>query len=395
MRTAQRGHDEPRSNSADVVVVGAGAIGLAVAAELRRSGVERVTVVDRNAAPGMGSTGRANGGVRAQFATEINIRFSQHTIRELVELDRATSGRAGFRPIGYLFIAGTEESAVALNRAVALQRSLGVAVESITAEQVAELAPVVRLDGLRTAAYCATDGIIDPDGVTSGLCDLGRRLGVTYVFDCTVTGLERTGHSTVVHCGERTLEAAFVINAAGPHAREVAAMGGVDLPVVPRRRNLAVTERLPGLPPQIPMCVDMDTGVLIRREGPGVLIGYSDPASPVTFETSFENTYLDAIAARVSNRFPMLREAPINPRKCWAGLYPETADHHAIIEAPEEAPWFVQCAGFGGHGIMHSLAAGRAVAELVTQGRCASFDLAPLRLGRFAEQDLTVETAVL
>ena len=145
----------------------------------------------------------------------------------------------------------------------------------------------------------------------------------------------------------------------------------------------------------MPMCVDMDTGVLVRCEGAGVLIAYSDPASPVTFETSFEPEYLEAIAARLGNRFPALCDAQIDPRKCWAGLYPETADHHAIIDAPDESPWFIQCAGFGGHGIMHSLAAGRAVAELVTEGRCTTFDLAPLRLGRFAGHDLTVETAVL
>ena len=143
------------------------------------------------------------------------------------------------------------------------------------------------------------------------------------------------------------------------------------------------------------MCVDMDTGVLVRLEGAGVLIAYSDPASPVTFATSFEPEYLDAIAHHLGNRFPALRDAQIDPRKCWAGLYPETADHQAIIDAPDEAPWFIQCAGLGGHGIMHSLAAGRAVAELVAEGRCTTFDLAPLRLGRFAGPDLTVETVVL
>ena len=383
------------SKRTDVVVVGAGAIGLAVAVELRRAGVERVTVVDRNPSAGMGSTARANGGVRAQFASETNIRFSQHTIRALSELDAATAGRVGYRAIGYLFMAGTDSSDAALRRAVTMQRSLGVAVEWMTAEEVAEIAPVVSVEGLRTAAFCATDGIIDPHGVTGALCDEGRRAGVTYVVDCVVTGLEPSGLGALVRCRDRTIEAAYVINAAGPHAREVAAMGGVDLPVVPRRRNIACTEPVPGLPSQIPMCVDMDTGVLVRREGAGVLIAYSDPASPVTFETSFEPEYLDAIAQHLGNRFPTLRDATINPRKCWAGLYPETADHHAIIDAPGDAPWFIQCAGFGGHGIMHSLAAGRAVAELVTDGRCTTFDLAPLRLSRFAEHDLTVETAVL
>ena len=379
----------------NVVVVGAGAIGLAVAVELRRSGVEGVTVVDRNPSAGMGSTARANGGVRAQFASEVNIRFSQHTIRALIELDAATSGRAGYRPIGYLFMAGSDATDAALLRAVAMQRSLGVDVDWMTAQQVAELAPVISVEGLRSAAFCASDGVIDPHGVVAALCDEGRRAGVQYVFDCAVTGLERSGAETQVACRERTITAAYVINAAGPHAREVAAMGGVDLPVVPRRRNLACTEPVAGLPAQIPMCVDMDTGVLIRREGAGVLIGYSDPASPVTFETSFEPEYLDAIALRLGNRFPVLRDATINPRKCWAGLYPETADHHAIIDAPDAAPWFIQCSGFGGHGIMHSLAAGRAVAELVTEGRCTTFDLNPLRLSRFAQQDFTVETAVL
>lgn len=380
---------------AGVVVVGAGAIGLAVAVELRRTGVEAVTVVDRNAAAGMGSTGRANGGVRAQFASEVNIRFSQHTIRALADLDAATSGRVGYRPIGYLFMAGTQASAGGLRRAVATQRALGVAIEWMTAEQVAEVAPIVRVDGLRAAALCASDGIIDPDGVTGALCDEGRRLGVRYVFDCAVTGLERRRRTTLVQCRDRALEAAFVINAAGPRARDVAAMGGIGLPVVPRRRNLACTEPLAALPPQIPMCVDIDTGVLIRREGAGVLIAYSDPASPVTFDTGFEPAYLDAIAVRLGNRFPALRDARINPHKCWAGLYPETPDHHAIIDAPAAAPWFIQCAGFGGHGIMHCIAAGRAVAELVAHGRCTSFDLAPLRLSRFASRDLTVETAVL
>ncbi|MBV8527554.1 MAG: FAD-binding oxidoreductase [Candidatus Dormibacteraeota bacterium] len=383
--------------SADVLVVGAGAIGLAVALELRRAGVEEVTVVDRHPSPGMGSTGRANGGVRAQFATEINIRFSQHTIQALAELDVATAGRVGYRPIGYLFMAGTAASADALLRSVAMQRSLGVPVEWMTAHRVEELAPLVSVRGLRSAAFCASDGIIDPSGVTAALCAEGRRLGVHYVFDHTVSGIERSGDVALVQCGERTFEAAYVVNAAGPFAREVAAMEGVDLPVAPRRRNLVVTEPIPDAPPRIPMCVDMDTGVLIRREGPGVLIAYSDPGSPVTLDTSFDDAYLDDVAARLVNRFPAPLAATIDPRKCWAGLYPETADHHAIIDAPSDAPWFIQCAGFGGHGIMHSLAAGRAVAELVTAGRCTSFDLAPLRLRRFADKDLTltVETAVL
>ena len=128
---------------------------------------------------------------------------------------------------------------------------------------------------------------------------------------------------------------------------------------------------------------------------PGSSSAFRIPHDPPSLETTFDPDFLDAIAARVGNRFPFLEDVPISPRKCWAGLYPETADHHAIVDITEQAPWFIQCAGFGGHGIMHSLAAGQAVTELITQGRCTTFDLRPLRLSRFAEPGAVVETAVL
>jgi sarcosine oxidase subunit beta len=202
-----------------------------------------------------------------------------------------------------------------------------------------------------------------------------------------------------VHTTSGDIEAEFAVNAAGPFARGVAAMAGIDLPVVSRRRNLACTEPVGGIADAIPMCVDNDTGVLIRREGAGFLIGFSDPADPPStdtgFDTGFDPAFLDAIAARVGNRFPFLEDVPISPRKCWAGLYPETPDHHAIVDAPADARWFIQCVGFGGHGIMHSFAAGQAVTELITKGASATFDLQPLRLARFAEAGIVVETAVL
>jgi glycine/D-amino acid oxidase-like deaminating enzyme len=139
----------------------------------------------------------------------------------------------------------------------------------------------------------------------------------------------------------------------------------------------------------------MDTGVLIRREAGGFMLAYADPSDEPTFDTSFDPAFLDSVADRTGNRFPFLDSIPIDQRKCWAGLYPETSDHHAIVDGSPEDGRFVHCVGFGGHGIMHSLAAAQAVAELVRDGRCTTFDIRPLRLSRFAEGDLIVETAVL
>jgi sarcosine oxidase subunit beta len=379
----------------EVAVIGAGAIGLAVALEVRRIGVDDVVVLDANPAPGQGSTSRANGGVRAQFSTVINITFSRFTIERLAELDRATDGLVDLRRIGYLFMTGTPDGESRLRTSFELQRSRGIAVEWLDAEGELRHAPFVRHEGLRAGTFCATDGLIDPHGVAMALYREGRRLGVRYLLGERVNAITCEATSVHVHTDRRDIDATYAVNAAGPSAAAVATMAGVALPVECFRRNLACTQAVVGFPGVIPMCVDIDTLVLLRREGAGFLIGFADPADSPTTETSFDPAFLDALAQRVGNRFPFLESIPMDERKCWAGLYPETADHHAIIDGAPNAPRLIHCAGFGGHGIMHSLAAGRAVAELVRDGACSTFDLRPLRLSRFAEQGLTIETAVL
>jgi sarcosine oxidase, subunit beta len=390
------------SEAAEVVVVGGGVIGLSVARELRRAGTGRVVVLERAPAVGQGSSARAAGGVRAQFTTRINIEFSRHSIGELERLDRDT-GLPGFQQTGYLLMTGTEEGERSLAEACALQRSLGVDTRWLDRDEVLRLAPFVRPDGLRAGTFHARDGFLDPHGVVSALRQDALRLGAEIVTGVEAESIRRTGDGFEVSAAGRALRARFVVNAGGPEAARVAALLDVELPVAPVRRNLAYVRdqagpgMAPGIPAElIPMTVDLDTGVLVRREvGGGFLVAWSDPDDPPSWETSLDPRFLEALGERVGHRFPFLEQLPLDPRQCWAGLYPETPDHHAIIGEPPEAPGFVQCAGFGGHGVMHSPAAGRAVAELVTLGRCTSFDLRPLRPSRFAEGDLVIETAVL
>ena len=386
----------------DVAVVGAGVIGLSVARELRRAGVDRVAVLEREAAVGQGSSSRANGGVRAQFTTKVNVELSAFSIAELERLDRDT-GLLGFHQTGYLLMTGTEPGERALRAACELQRSLGVAVEWLTPDQVLERAPFVRPDGLRAGTFHGRDGFLDPHGVVTALRQDAGRLGARIATGAEVVAVRPAPRGNFeVDAGDATLQARWVVNAAGPAAGRVAALLGVELPVTPVRRNLAyVGDRPgPGRPGEprglIPMCVDLDTGVLVRREASGgFVLAWSDPDDPPSWETTVDPHFLEGLGRRVGHRFPLLEDAPVDPRRCWAGLYPETPDHHAIIGDTPEAPGFLQCAGFGGHGVMHAPAAGRAVAELVAHGRCASFDLHPLRPSRFAEGDLVVETAVL
>ena len=408
----------------DVVVVGGGVIGLACARELAREGVADVVVLERRGAPGEGSTARANGGVRAQFTTRSNIEFSLHTIRELEALQRDTGGLPGFVQAGYLLLTGTERGAAALRGGYELQRSLGVEVEWLEPRDVLARAPFVRGDGLRAGTFCGRDGLIDPHGVVQALWQQVRATSVQVRLDTTLLAIvppQGRGGSTAYTTGNAgsgasrasgaddgdgdgafvlrtdrgTLAARWLVNAAGPDADDIAALCGVDLPCHAVRRNLACTDPMPGYPPVVPMCVDLDTGVLIRRESGGFLLAYSDPSDPPGKDTTLDPRFLEQLAERVGNRFPFLEDAGIPARNCWAGLYPETPDHHAIVGRTPGMPHFLQCVGFGGHGIMHSLAAGRAIAEIVARGRSETLDVHPLRFERFAEGELIVETAVL
>ena len=385
----------PFEDTCDVAIVGGGVIGLAIARALGQAGGHRVVVLEAGAAPGQASSARANGGFRAQFTTAINIEFSMYSIAELERLEALSGGTVGLRQTGYLLFTGDEERAASLQVASELQRSLGVETEWLSPDEVVAHAPLVRREGLVAGTFHARDGFLDPHGLVAALKREAQRSRVDVRVDCDVTAIEPRGDAYEITTSKGTTVAAWIVNAAGADARDVAALLGIDIPVDPVRRNLAFIPDDAGTP-LIPMCVDLDTGVLVRREvHGGYVIAYSNPDDPPSRETSVDPRFLSDVAERIGNRFPSLDAMPIDPRQCWAGLYPETPDHHAIVGAAPGHPRVIICAGFGGHGLMHAPAAGRAVAELVSDGRCSSFDLQPLRPERFAEGDLVVETAVL
>jgi sarcosine oxidase, subunit beta len=364
--------------------------------ELRRAGVDRVVVLEREGAVGRASSSRANGGVRAQFSTAVNVAFSLHSIGEFERLARAHPDVLTFHQRGYLFTTGPGTGEGFLRRAAQLQRSMGVATKWLEPDEIVALAPIVGRNGLAGGTWHARDGWLDPHGVIEVLRREAKAAGAELRFHSEVSAIGTlAGDEFQVVTSAGPVSARHVVNAAGAHARTIGEMLNIEIPVIPIRRNLAFV-RVPSAPGKpSPMCVDLDTGVLVRQEGDGYVIAYSNPDDKPGWDTSIDPCFLGDLADRIGNRFPSLESAPIDPRHCWAGLYPETADHHAIVGESPEVPRFVQCAGFGGHGIMHAPAAGRAVAEIVTQGSCITFDLHPLRPTRFDEGDLTVEAAII
>jgi sarcosine oxidase subunit beta len=379
----------------DVVIIGAGVIGCSVAFHLARLGTRDVCVVERERLPGSGSTSKANGGIRAQFTTEANLRMSLRSMAILDELAAEIGEPALYRKAGYLFLTGDPARLRAMAAAAEFQRARGVSVDLLDAERVRAMAPYV--DGpIVGGTFGPRDGFIDPGALTNFFVREASRAGVRFRYGAEVTALTREPAAEIrVSTTAGSFTAPVVVNAAGPYARRVATMLGLDLPVEPVRRHLILTGPCPSLPPVIPMTIDADSGVLIRREGDRVLVAYSNPDEPTGFNTEFDTNFPERIAEPLELRFPAVAAAGLDLRRSWAGLYEVTPDHHAVLGAVPGHPGFFLANGFSGHGVMHAPAAGEAIAECIVHGHAKSIDIAPLAFERFARGELIHEAMVL
>jgi sarcosine oxidase subunit beta len=402
--------------TADVVIIGSGIVGSSVAYHLAQAGCSNVLVLEREAHQGKGSTGKSMGGVRAQFATPVNIQMSKYSIDFFSNFDEVVGHPGDYRAHGYLFCATNEKHLAYLKANKERQNALGVTnVEWVAAEDIVKMVPQLRVDDILGGTFCPTDGFVDPHSVMMGFMLNAREKGVRLWLDTQVTGIEvecgdssplskaltsqRTPNESSriagVHTSRGFISTRVVVNAAGAWAAEIAKMAGAELPVEPLRRQLVPTEPFAELPQRFPMVIDMSTGFHFRREGKGILLAWNDPEETPGFKTEFDTSFIEKILTHAASRVPVLAEAEVNPRRAWAGLYEMTPDHHAIIgPAPNvEGLFFVN--GFSGHGVMHSPASGRITSELVLQGHSDLVDAKQLGVERFAEGRTLEETAVL
>ncbi len=370
--------------SAPVVVIGAGCIGTSIAYELGRRGVKGVVVVEKELFAGTGSTAKAAGGIRAQFSTPLNVRLSMMSVARFRTFAEEMDTDPVFFPVGYLFLLGDPDLWATFQRQADMQRSLGLPVQTLAPAEAKGIVPELHVDDLLGATFCLDDGLGDPDGVTQAYVAQARRLGAAFRFAEPATGLVMEGDRvTGVRTAAGTISTPVVVNAAGPHAREVAGWAGVDLPVAPVRRHCFVTEPLPMARKDLPMIVDMTSGVYMHRESGGMLLGYANPEEPVGFDLSVNPEMLDRIIEPAVFRVPALEAAEVKISKGWAGLYETTPDHNSILGPPQAVRGLMLANGFSGHGFMHAPAVGQLVAEWIVDGK-PSLDLSPARLERFA-----------
>lgn len=375
----------------DVAIVGGGVIGWSAAYHLKKlDPAVTVVVIEKNPRGGMGSTALAAGGVRAQFSTAVNIALSKRSIEFFESFEQHTGEDASFRQHGYLFVTATKRGAAHLARCKDIQASLGVYVEQWSGLALSERAPYLQADDVVAAHFGPRDGYLDPYSVCKGFETAARKLGATGINNTEVT----SGTNERLQTEHGLIDCGRVLLCPGHWWHSLGTAFGIDLPVKQERHMLAITGPVTGLPDRVPMVVDLDTSFHFRREGECLLIGCNwecptprDPDAPAVFEFGF----LQAIAERGLHRLPLLADIGFDSKRSWAGYYAETPDHHAIIG---EADGLFVATGFGGHGIMHSPAAGEAIAQIMLAGK-SDIDVSPLRPSRFAEGDLVIEDMVI
>ncbi|WP_406005807.1 FAD-binding oxidoreductase [Streptomyces sp. NBC_00637] len=366
---------------ASVVVIGGGVMGTSIAYHLAAAGVRDVLLVERDEL-GAGSTSKAAGGVRAQFSDELNIQLGARSLESFGRFEEETGYDIGLRRVGYLFLLTTPEEVASFEAGVRLQNALGVPSRMIDPAEARRLSPLIRTDGLRAAAFSPDDGHCTPEAVVHGYAAAARRYGARILRHTAVTGIERRGATiTAVRTTLGRVTTDTVVCAAGAWSGAVGAMAGVELPVRPLRRQIAVTEPVPGLPPDLPMTIDFTSSLYFHGEGPGLLVGMSDPDERPGFATDSHDRWIPRLTAAMEQRAPALLD--LRRTGGWAGLYEVTPDHNALIGEASSVSRFLYATGFSGHGFLQGPAVGEVVRDLIL-GRVPFVDVTPLSADRFA-----------
>ena len=378
--------------SASVVIVGGGIIGASAAFHLAEAGVDGVVLVERDQL-GSGSTGRAAGGVRAQFSDALNVRIATRSLAAFADFGRRPGWEIDFKRVGYLFVLARDQDCAAFERGAAVQRELGAPIRMIAPDEVNRRCPLVAVDDVLAGAFAPDAGHATPEAAVQGYASAARRLGARIETRCEALAVgRRAGAISELITDRGAIATDSVICAAGAWSAEVAAMAGVELPVTPVRRQVLFTAPIPGLPDELPMTIDFATSFYFHREGPGLLLGMSHERDPVTFSLETSDEWVPTLLAVAERRAPAVAAAGI--KGGWAGLYEMSPDHNAMIGESSSVPGFFYATGFSGHGFLQGPAVGEILRDLYLR-RDPFVDVSPLSAERFAAGEPRPELNVI
>jgi glycine/D-amino acid oxidase-like deaminating enzyme len=385
----------------DTVIVGGGVIGSSIAYHLAAAGERSTLVIERDPSYARASSALSASSIRQQFSTPTCIRMSQFGFEFLKNVDDHLGMEGEPADIslierGYLYLANAAQMK-GLKAAIDVQSAHQVQVLGLGVSELSIRFPWLNSTGLEYGALGASgEGWFDGYSLLQAFRRKAKHLGVTYLHDEVVDLTRDCDRITGVQtAGVGSISADVVIDAAGPNAGAVAGWGGFSLPVVPERRCI-FTFSCPDTLDHIPLVID-PTGLYVRPEGRVFLAG--GPATPTQGPDPFalEVDYAqfdDFIWPTLADRIPAFER--IKMTGAWAGHYEVNLfDHNAVIGWAPGIRGLMLAAGFSGHGMQHSPAAGRGVTELLTTGHFDTLDLSALSPDRLVENRPIIELNII
>jgi sarcosine oxidase subunit beta len=374
--------------TADVVIIGGGVIGVSIAYHLALKKAGKIVLLERGQL-GEGSTSRCAGGIRTQFSTEINIRFSLEALKAFDRFKEEFGVDPEFRRIGYLFLATREREMEVFKENLDLQHRFGIPVELLDPGEIAHRYPYLKRNDVLGGTFCAWDGYAGPSEVLAGFAGGAKRAGVKIYEGVEATGILLAGDRVSgVSTQDAEISSPVVVNAGGPYAAVIGKMAGADIPVKPLRRQIFITAPFKLSDRNIPLTIDFQRGWYFRPEVDGFLL-----SGPLDREASF-NVNIDyearlEAAENATFRVPAFEKASI--ARGWAGLYEISPDNHAILGPFPGVPGLVLANGFSGHGFQHSPVVGKVISEWIVDGQARTLDITPLSIERFQKGELILE----
>jgi sarcosine oxidase subunit beta len=380
---------------ADVVVVGAGIMGLAIAYHLARIGVANVSVVDRSYLCG-GASGRNGGGVRAQWSSEANVELMQESIRMCKDFANEMKINVWFRQGGYLFLARSEEKRRALESSVKVQNGCGLPTYMLSPHEAQRIVPELDTDGIVAASYNGDDGVVFPWPFVWGFAQAAQKLGVEVSTFTNVIGFETTGSRidgvVIEKNGTRsTIKTNRVVNAAGAWSPEIAKLIGIELPNKPHRHEICSTEPLK--PWLKPLVADLSNSLYFSQSTRGEIVGgIGIDRVPEGVNQESSHAFLGRYARALTSACPLLGEVKV--LRQWAGCYDVTPDANPIVGQVDGIDDFYQASGFMGHGFMMAPVMGKKIAEHIA-AKTTSPMFERWNLRRFKEGKLLSEAMII
>src|SRR6266478_3800349 len=367
-------------------------MGCALAYQLSKRNVD-VLLLERETL-GSQSTGKCAGGVRQQFSSEGNVRLQRMSAGMLERFDEEIGHPADFRQLGYLFLLTQPQQVEDFRSNMEMWHRLGLTeARWVDAAEAARMVPVLNTDDVLGCTFCPTDGIASPADVTSGYASAARRHGARLKEGVEVVGIDLANDRVQgVRTSSGDIATRLVFNCAGAWSSSIGRMAGLEIPVLPYRRHIAVTDTFPPVPRNNPMTVDFQTSLYFHPEGDGVLMGMSDREEPPGFVEDVNWEFLEKMFAQAAHRAPALAGAGV--KTAWSGLYEVTPDHQAILGPIRELEGFWCAAGFSGHGFMQAPAAALFLAQQLLD-QASEVDISSFAFERFARGSLVKERNII